>query len=159
MKLYEYYNISDPALSGCYGDFWQVQTFTPREAHTIKKVALRMYRLGVPGTITVGIRATDVDGLPTGEDLCSGESNGDTLPTAYAGEDREITLGDGAALGEDTRYAIVSRALMGNASNYVRWRWAPTACYSRGQHTLSTAGGVTWEVDDPRDLIFFEYGE
>ncbi len=96
MQLYEYYDLSDPGLANLWGDFWQGQTFTPRVAHTIEAVKLEMYRHGSPGTITVAIKAVDGSGLPTGVDLCSGTTDGDTLPLIYGGEKREIALGAGS---------------------------------------------------------------
>jgi hypothetical protein len=158
MGLYEYYDISDPALASLWGDFWQGQTFTPREAHTITSVKLKMYRLGSPGTLTASIKAVDVNGLPAGEDLCSGTTDGDTLPTAYSGELREITLGGGAALSDETKYAIVVRALSGDQDNYARWRYKSPAPYPRGAHVFSSDAGVTWEEDGSRDMMFEEWG-
>jgi len=159
MPLYEYYNISDPALASLWGDFWQGETFTPRDAHTGTSVKLVMYRVGNPGTVTVSERATDVDGLPTGEDLCSGTTDGDTLPTEYSGEKREVTLGAGAALSDGTKYAIVVRALAGDVDNYVRWRFKSPAPYPRGAHVFSSDAGVTWEEDMSRDMMFEEWGD
>ena len=158
-QLFEYYNISDPALAACHDDFWQAETFTPREAHTITSVKLRMYRLGSPGTITVGIKATAVGGAPDGADVASGTTDGDTLPTEYAGEEREITLGAGVALDAGTKYAIVPRALTGDADNYVRWRHSPSKVYPRGSHWFSSDGGAAWEEDTTRDMMFEEYGD
>lgn len=108
--LYEHYNTGDDGqflISSA--DTWIAQTFTPSIAHTITSVKLLLFR-GVgatPGTLTVHIKATDVSGHPTGDDLCSGTTDGDTLTTNSAGEWREITLGAGALLGADTKYAII----------------------------------------------------
>lgn len=158
MTLYEYYNEADPSMTWVHGDFWQGQTFTPQVAHTITKVKLMMYRHGSPGTITVGIRATDVDGHPTGADICSGTTDGDTLPLIYRGEWREITLGAGAALSVDVKYAIVVRALSGDQNNYVRWLHAVSAPYGRGAHEFSSDSGTSWDTDAGKDLKFKEYG-
>lgn len=158
MPLYEYWDVSDPALASCQGDFWQGESFTPRTAHTITSVKLKLYRLGAPGTLTASIRATDVGGHPTGGDLCSGTTSGDSLPAAYAGEWREITLGAGAPLSDGVKYAIVLRALAGDQNNYVRWRYGPSASYPRGFHEFSSDGGVTWESDLTRVLMFEEWG-
>ena len=158
MALYEYYNINDPALASLWGDFWQAQSFTPRSAHTVESVKLLMYRLGSPGTVTVSVKATDVDGLPDGADLCDGTTDGDTLPVEYAGEWREITLGAGAALSAGTKYAIVVRALTGDVDNYARWRHKSPAPYPRGAHVFSSDAGATWEEDTSRDMMFEEWG-
>ena len=92
-SVYEYYNTSDTSVASIWGDIWDAQTFTPSVAHTVTSVKLRLYRIGNgPGNITVGIRATDVDGLPTGSDLCSGTTDGNTLP-ALASQTR-LPTGD-----------------------------------------------------------------
>ena len=158
MLLFEYWNVGDPVLSSCQGDFWHGESFTPRVAHTVEAVKLRLYRVGSPGTVTVSIKATDVDDHPTGEDLASGTTDGDTLPDDYSGEWREISLGAGAALEADTKYAIVVRALLGDVNNYVRWRWSGAAPYPRGSHEFSSDGGGTWETDAGRDMMFEEWG-
>ena len=158
MPRYEYWDISDPALTSLQGDLWQGQTFTPVVAHTIESVLLTMYRVGNPGTITVSIKATDVDGHPDGADLAVDTTDGDTLPTLYAGEEREIAFGVGAALTDGTKYAIVVAALTGDQSNYVRWRSSKAAPYPRGNHEFSSDGGVTWETDATRDMMFEEWG-
>jgi len=159
MTLYEFYNISDIALASLRGDFWQGQTFTPGDAHTIKKVRLNMYRLGSPGEITVAIKGT-VDGLPDAEaDLCSGTTDGDTLPIIYSGEWREITLGAGAALDADTKYAIVVKAASGDVNNYVRWLYKRPPTYPPGVHVFSSDAGVNWVEDTSRDMKFEEWGD
>jgi len=159
MRLYEYYNITDEALARLWGDFWQGQTFTPGEAHTLKKVRLKMYRLGSPGNITASIKATDVDGLPTGADLCVGTTDGNTLPTTYSGEWREITDAVGCALDEDTKYCIVVRALDGDVNNYVRWLYQRPPTYPPGEHVFSSDAGVHVEKDTTRDMKFEEWGD
>jgi hypothetical protein len=92
-SIYEYYNTGDTSVASIYGDIWDAQTFTPSVAHTITSVKLKLYRIGNgPGTITVGIRATDVDGLPTGSDLCSGTTDGNSLPAP--GSQTRLPTGD-----------------------------------------------------------------
>ena len=158
MGLYEYYNVSDPALDRLWGDFWQCQSFTPVVAHTITSVKLTLYRLGLPGTLDVAVKATDGSGLPTGVDLASGSTDGDTLPEIYSAEKREVSLGAGVALLAGTKYEIVVHAASGDQSNYVRWRHKSPSCYPRGAHGFSSDGGVTWEEDLTRDMMFEEWG-
>ncbi|MBA7589578.1 hypothetical protein ES708_31664 [subsurface metagenome] len=158
MKLYEYWNILDPALANLWGDFWQGETFTPREAHTITLVKLIMYRLGNPGQVTVSIRATDEAGLPTGEDLAVGTFDGNQLPTVASGERQEVSLDGGTALADEIKYAIIPRAVSGDKDNYVRWRFSRPSSYPRGAHVFSSDSGITWEEDIERDMMFEEWG-
>ena len=96
VTLYENYNTGDDNGSLIYSTVWNAQTFTPASSHTILKVNLKLIKVGNPGTITVSIRATDA-GKPTGVDLCSGTTNGNTLSLSTS-EWRLIELGAGTAL-------------------------------------------------------------
>jgi hypothetical protein len=159
LKLYEYWNISDPALANLYSYFWQGQTFTPREPHTVKLLKLMMYRYGLPGIVGVSIRATNGNHLPQGDDLIYVTFDGNLLPTVYTSAKAEVPLGDGLALDEDSGYAIIARAINGNLDNYVRWRFQRPSSYPRGAHVFSSDSGETWEYDTTRDMRFEEWGE
>jgi hypothetical protein len=156
--MYEYYNTGDDNHVWLYGSTWVAQTFTPSVAHTITSVKLKLFRVGSPGTVTVSIRATS-GGQPTGSNLCSGTTSGDTLTTSAPGEWREITLGSGYGLSAGTTYAIVVRATSGDGSNYVWWRVdgsSPT--YGGGMYLLSSDSGSSWTSGASYDLMFEEWG-
>ncbi|GAG73463.1 unnamed protein product, partial [marine sediment metagenome] len=103
---YEYYNTGDDHSLSVGIDTWRAQTFTPTTKHKITSVKLKLYRNShTPDTVTVSIRATDVDGKPMGGDLCFGTTNGNTLTTDTAGEWREITIDDGYTLLAGTKYS------------------------------------------------------
>jgi len=158
-EIYEYYNTGDDGAWAVYGATWQAQTFTPTTAHKITSVKLKLYRLGSPGTITVSIRATDVDGHPTDADLCSGTTDGNTLGGS-PGEWREITLGDGYNLTQDIKYAIVVRAPSGTTTNYLGWRKVNTGTYAGGWLEKSTNSGSTWSsAFSAQDFMFEDWGE
>ena len=115
----------DGQIRNVYGNtFWYAQTFTPQTTHDITSVILFLARAGSPGIITVSIRETS-DGKPSGEDLCSGTTDGDTLPAGGwptpAPEEREITFSVNPTLNANTKYAIVVRVLSGDSSNKVWW--------------------------------------
>lgn len=157
-SIYEYYNTGDDNHVWLYGSYWVAQTFTPSVTHTITSVKLKLFRNGLPGTITVSIRATS-GGQPTGTDLCSGTTNGDTLTTSAPGVWREIALGSGYGLSAGTTYAIVIRATSGDSSNYVLWRVdgsSPT--YGGGMYLLSSNSGSSWTSGASYDLMFEEWG-
>jgi hypothetical protein len=161
MPRFEYYNTGDDNSSSFYDVAWQSQTFTTTSAHKITSVKLKLYRVGTPGTITVSIKAVDVNFKPTGDDLCSGTTNGDTLTTDSGGEWIEITLGDGYILTTGTQYAIVVRALSGDVYNKVVWRMdaeSPTPpTYEGGGGLQSTNSGSTWGIA-PIDMMFETWG-
>ena len=157
--LYEYYNTGDDSARSFHDISWVAQTFTPSTAHKITSVKLKLYRVGSPGTITVGIRATDGSGHPTGEDLCSGTTDGDTLTSDSGGEWREVTLGAGYNLSASTKYAIVVRATSGDADNDGHWRAdgsSPT--YSGGIYEYSINSGAGWTIGPAYDLMFEDWG-
>jgi hypothetical protein len=157
--LYEYFNTGDDDFFAVRGSTWIAQTFTPSTAHKITSVKLLLYRLGSPGTITVSIRATDGSGHPTGGDLCSGTTNGNTLPTSSPYEWREVTLGDGYDLAASTKYAIVVRAPSGDTSNTLRWRDKMTGGYAGGNTETSSNSGSSWTAQSNYDLMFEDWGE
>jgi hypothetical protein len=156
--MYEYYNTGDDNHVWLYGTTWVAQTFTPSVAHTITSVKLKLFRSGSPGIITVSIRATS-GGQPTGGDLCSGATTGNTLTASAPGEWRDITLGSGYGLSASTTYAILVRATGGDASNYLWWRVdgsSPT--YGGGMYLLSFNSGSSWTSGSSYDLMFEEWG-
>jgi hypothetical protein len=160
-SIYESYNAGDDGDSSIYGSTWRAQTFTPSVAHTITSVKLMLWRTGSgPGTITVGIRATDGSGLPTGSDLCSGTIDGNTLTISSAGAWYEITFASGYDLSAGTQYAIVARAPGGDAGNRGYWRRdASSATYSGGNLLQSANSGSTWTPLADRDFMFEEWGD
>lgn len=146
-----------------YGNtWWFAQTFTPQTTHDITSVILSLARVGSPGTITVSIRATTLD-KPSGADLCSGTTDGDTLPAGGyptpAPEEREITFGTNPTLTAGTKYAIVVRASSGNSSNKVWWSATTSSVYADGDQCRSGNVGVSWTLYATRELWFEEYGE
>jgi len=157
---YEHYDTGWDEVGSVYGDAWVAQTFTPATAHKITSVKLELFRSNSPGTVTVSIRATDGSGHPTGGDLCSGTTNGNTLPTSAASAEwREITLGAGYNLDADTKYAIVVRAA-GVSANRCQWlcdKTSPT--YAGGCREDSANAGVDWSTDTSMDFMFEDWGE
>jgi len=158
--LYERYTTGDDSSLSFYDIYWGAQTFSPSIAHKITSVKLLLFRYQSPGYITVSIRATDGSGHPTGADLCSGTTDGDTLTTDSGGEWREITLGAGYSLVAATKYAIVFRALDGAYNNYIRVRLDSTSpAYASGNYEHSVNSGVDWIVPEDYDFMFEDWGE
>ena len=162
--LYEYYITGDGNDTACKGDAWLCQTFTTDTAYTITSVKLKLYRYGTVGDVTVSIRECG-EHYPTGEDLCVGTTNGNTLnnyPPHHQGIWREITLGGGSLLAGSTKYAIIVRAL--DDDGYLYWQNDndnPT--YADGAFGASYNAGVAWETYPPdgseTDGMFETWGE
>ena len=155
-QRYEFY-LDESAYYNVYGAYWRSQTFTPQSLHKITSVKLKLCRVGSPGTGTVSIKATDVNGKPTGADLCSGSIDGNSLPTdpTLLG----FSLGAGATLSVGTKYAIVWRFPSGDASNYARTRHMYTGTYTGGTAVTSSNSGATWDVVTDWDFVFEDWGE
>ena len=169
MALYESSTWAwDGIVRSVYGNtFWYAQTFTPQVTHAITSVILALGRPSgdSPGIVTVSIRATEAGGpnigKPTGDDLCSGTTDGDTVNELTGLEDdpteREITFGTNPTLVAGTKYAIVVRALDGGTSDKLYWLAATSSVYADGDQCHSS-GGIAWTLYDDRELWFKEYG-
>ncbi|KKN74740.1 hypothetical protein LCGC14_0387820 [marine sediment metagenome] len=158
--LYENYNSGDDEAHASQGNFWHAQTFTTSAGHTTSSVKLKVYRTGSPGTITVSIRAVDEDGKPTGSDLATGTTDGDTLTTSSIAEWREITFVAAYSLVIDTQYAIATRALSGSSGNTVNWRDVASGSYTGGRFRNSSNGGTTWgDAFAATDFMFEVWGD
>lgn len=158
-ERYEYYNTPHDGFASIYNFWWEAQTFTPIQAHRITKAYLLLSRYGLPGTVTLSVRATNGSGHPTGPDLCYGSFDGNTLPGSMPGDWPEITLGMGAELNAAIKYAIVLRAPGGNTSNLIRWRRHSAGTYPRGWQEYSTNHGSSWTGQSWSDFMFEEWGQ
>jgi len=155
---FEYYNVDDDTGHLIAADLWEAQTFTPQLSHAITSFKLKLYRVGFPRTITIGIRAT-FEGLPTGPDLIHGSIDGNTLTTDTDGEWREVELPGGPALLAPVMYAGVARAPTGFPLNYAVWRADGTfPDYIKGTYCTSPDSGETWHKDRRTDFMFEEWG-
>ena len=149
-------------VKNIYDATWYSQTFTPSVTHDISSVILALGRVGNPGTITVSIKNT-TSGKPTGEDLCVGTTNGDTLPIlgwpTPLPEEREITFSSTTTLTAETMYAIVVRAASGNSSNKLHWVAYTSSVYDNGTECYSVNSGGSWTLEATRELWFEEWGD
>jgi hypothetical protein len=134
--MYEHYD-TGAAVSGVavYSGQPRAQTFTAESSHAITSVSLQLSRFvgdGIPGIITVSIRATDSNGYPTGGDLASGTTDGSTLPNTVGSTVwREIALSPCLDVTVGEVYAIVV-SNTGGSGNRITW-WGPgTNGYSGG---------------------------
>lgn len=154
---YEYYDTGADGADIISGTHRAGQTFTPSIAHRITIIKLLLYRDpgGFPGIVSLGIKEVDGEGKPTGDDLCSGTTDGDTLTTDAGGEWRAVTLGAGAILYLPAKYGIVCENPEGDR---VIWRLDKTSpTYAGGERVFRD--NAEWTVDPSRDFLFEEWGE
>jgi len=91
-------------------------------------------------------------GDPTGADLCSGTTNGDTLAADPSFTEREITFGSSIELTSGVKYAIVvrcSNALLSLGINV----YSPGTGYTDGAGFSSSNSGSSWS-EQGYDLWF-----
>ncbi|MCK9569860.1 hypothetical protein M0R72_13030 [Candidatus Pacearchaeota archaeon] len=152
-RLAEYYrgdatdNVSYESASG---NRIIAQTFTPTYECLVSHVTLFLARQGSPGTVTVSLRATDINGHATGPDLCSGTVNGNTLPLYSANlyPSQVAMIGD-CTVKPGTQYAIVISAPSGDGSNhaYIWCNTTPENVYTGGTAEYSNNNGGDWTTD------------
>lgn len=154
--LYENYTAGSDGNANIATINWAAQTFTPSVSHILTSVKLYLSKVGSPGTITVSIRAVS-GGVPTGSDIVTGTTDGDTLVGV---ECREITFSTGAIVLSGIEYAIVVRALSGvQWTDYLDWRRMQGNPYARGSRADSADNGVIWTAASDHDCLFEEWGE
>jgi len=155
-QLCEFYSTGDDSDGNVLAGTWKAQTFTVNATgHSVTSVKLKLYRVGSPSTVTVGIRTTDGT-HPTGSDLTNGTIDGNTLNAISPGQWYTITLME-YTLTINTKYAIVVRATNGNATNYVNWRYDSTSDYANGNFEYSSNSGGSWTSTD-YDSMFEVWG-
>ena len=171
---YDEYKYNDDSQTSTYGSRWHTQTFKATDSYTAVGVKIKLLRTGLPGTVTVSIRAT-TDGKPSGDDLATGTRSGNTLPqyldpyilvgwvpseSLSSGKWREVTFAASTELTSDTTYAIVVRATGGDSGNIIHWRHdASSPSYTTGSLGSSSNSGTDWTMNTASDLMFEIVGE
>lgn len=156
-NLQESYITGKDGTREFFGAFWAAQTFTPAAGHTITLVKLQLARKLLPGTVKVSIRATAAD-LPTGADLVSIEFNGDLLSLDPSEGYKVLNLPP-QLLTVSVKYAIVVRAVGGDATNLIAWGLDGTSpTYAGGERCDSSNSGGAWTNATGDDFMFQEYG-
>lgn len=151
---YDYYQLHDDSQAAVRGTSWTCQTFTASETYDINGVSLKLFRTGSPGTVTASIRATS-GGEPTGNDLASGTIDGNDITTYTGGLWYDISFSSSTSLTADTAYAVVFRAISGDASNSLYWRHdSSNPTYSGGSYGSSSNSGSTWTMYTTADFMF-----
>jgi len=154
---YANYTTGDSSYTTLYADNWTAQTFNWSYSFTATHARVKAYRVGLPGTLTAAIQATNATGYPTGADLASGTYNANNMVTATTGEWYTIDFDD-LLLTADTAYALVLRTTGDNTTNAVRWRRDDAgSAYATGDAFSSADGGTTWAaIDAGADDFMFE---
>jgi len=139
-----------------YGARWMGQTFTPDSDLELDKIQTYIYHQGAGGDVTFHIRATDAEGLPTGEDLVSKVVSGWDIPTSIQWFTTTLPA---INLTAGKQYALLISYSVDNYTLRIKWgadRTAPT--YTKGTAVTSSNSGSTWTIQADRDALFRTYG-
>jgi hypothetical protein len=157
--IYEYLGTGAAQGADIYGSNWAFEQFTTgATAHTVTSISLYLKRTLLPGTVTVSLRHADDDGFPTGLDLCSTTLNGDYFNTSFTKYVFDVTE---TSLEAGEKYAIVVRAITGDDSNDIQWKWQASGGATIGEPAMaghSDDGSLTWDDDGDADFLFEIWG-
>jgi len=83
-------------------------------------------------------------GDPTGIDLCSGTTNGDTLDQPASWTEREVNFGGGTALTSGVKYAIVVKAPDALTVASLNWNGPNSDDLATGEFLYTNNAGTSW---------------
>ena len=151
---YEYFLIPT-YVNFVSGQTWHATKITPTLSHSVTYIRLYLHHVvGTPGPMTVSIKAIDVNGHPTGPDLCSGDL--DTTLLTVTGW-YSITMTTPENLISGITYAIVARCPAGTGADYVYW-YSGAVSGGNGKWEKSSDSGITWYSYTAYTLTFEVYG-
>ena len=124
-----------------YGANWYCTAFKCLWPHELWRVRLRMYREGLPGTVTIGIRTSR-----SGADIVTATLDGNALTTDPAGQWVDIDFATHPQLNFLTEYNIVMRAPGGNSTNSIHVICDAAKTYAGGYNYYSSNSGGSWSM-------------
>jgi len=136
----------DDSDAEVYGPNWYAQTFTPYEGFKLAAVRIKAAAVNITGPLTVSIRETTDLGVIRTLDLVSAVYDGLGSLDWYEIPMPEYYL-------ENKEYALVIRAVAGDAANYVRWRYASNSTCS-GCYASSVNSGTSWTHNCDRSFMY-----
>jgi len=147
-SIYAGYFAVDDSGVDIYGTNWYAQTFVPYEGFLLTSVRIKVSVTGDPGPITVSIREVTDLGVPRTLDLVSTTYDGiGTGVDWYQIDFPEYFL-------SHKQYALVVRAVAGDAANYLEWRYDSTGTYPDGCYASSVNSGMSWTLNTDYDFLF-----
>jgi len=152
--LSDYYNTGyDDALSQGVV-LGTAQTFTASRSYSLSSVKILVYKGDTPGTITVAITNTDVNGHPS-DILDSNTFDGNSITDSTDGEWKEVTF-TSVSISVGVKYAI--RVTGGGAGHLLYWLCdSSSPSYSGGN--LERIYTFEYVSDNTRDMMFETYGD
>jgi len=152
-NLAQYTTGDDGVTSEILTATWRGQSFVAEATATVKKVWLKIIKVGTPGaTYTCSITAIAA-GVPNEADVkCTGTITGNYISTT---EDwYEFNMGAGALLTSGTSYGIILYSAGGSAGNALKWRSDSSGAYTDGTAFTTPDSGVNWTAVPAVDYLF-----
>lgn len=152
----DYYLTAPDANQSVFADRRCAQTFLVTENHALVGVRLKMYRTGLPGTVTVRVWSVSGD-LPLEPTSYYGMINGNLLeetPIGNKGPWEEILFSSVLNVSIGQRFAIVVESQGADVYNMLAVAFHITGTYSGGRSCVSTDAGVSWTGQSNYDLVF-----
>jgi hypothetical protein len=156
---YEYYD-SQVNSKSFYDVTWSAQTFRigtvgENKSFFLSNISLYLNKTGSPaGNFTVGLRAVNSSGDPTGADLVNYSVNA----TSISGAKWYNFSMTSTALDKGGKYAIVFRLAGGDGSNKIVAYGNFASAYAGGNDYDSGNSGSTWSINTARDISFQVFG-
>lgn len=142
-----------PSLYGV--NWWSTDFRVSRDRFNIRYPKIKAYRVGSPGTVTVGIRTTK-----NGADLCTSTINGNTFTLSTAGAWYQLGTfsPSNVELDAGSQYHYVIRATGGDSSNYVVLTGDTDENSQWGSAYWSSTSGVSWNYYNTVMFLFEIWG-
>lgn len=138
---------------------WLAQIFTPRLAHTIEYVNLKLEQWSYAPKIKVSIHPILGDGTPHPVELAVDYILGEEYPKFPKIRPRLAEMRTTFPLLADMQYAIQLTIPPFWGSGIWKASYYPVGGYPRGKLIRSTNAGQTWNTTDLGDLFFAEWGD
>ncbi|MBA7675403.1 hypothetical protein ES703_83636 [subsurface metagenome] len=157
LKQHESFDWRKTTFGGCFGPNRHSQSFTPLTTHRLRKVKLRLKKVGDAGFFLVDLREAGPDGCQTGDLLAQDYSYAVMLSDASWGDWYEFTFPHYVEVQAGHTYAFIVWAPDGNASNRVDWVASTFTRYLGGHLCYSLDDGYTWTPLPTYGAYFIEY--
>jgi len=143
LKMAQYSGTS--SQTGSDSSYYMAMEFTPPSSFTLSQISLYLYRIGLPGTVTVELQGTDGSPkYPNGVVIESTTFSGDDLTTSTSGAIKTISF-PATFLSANTTYALVLKGIKDN-SNKIAWMRTDSDLWSFGVAVVSSDAGINWSA-------------
>lgn len=157
----DYYKTNDDEIVGITNpNDYCGQSFTASSTYYVTSVKIKCLRLNNPGNITIELKATDEDGLPTGPVLATLTVADTTVPSYPSVAWVRFQFDSPVQITSGTKYTVYMRCASPSATKYIHIRTdksSPT--YTGGNLISSSDSGSNWSNTTAIDLMFAICGQ